>query len=275
VAGLVIALTGLLFVLSVALISPPSANRALVPRIYITVFWLLAGWLALYWVVQTKDATRLTAWIYPAFVVMVLALLVTISNSDQLSGRVRRTVPRQGWKRFFAFFLFNGAAGGLGWIAAIFLATSLVTRLVTMKYPTTGVMPEDAQQIMIAMTAYAFAYALTALFIHRKFLTRRPPKLAGLLAILLAGGWAIVPNVFLFFVNELSWKSVEGLQLGNIFNVFFNRDASQLIYHEYFSCVWLLVAAALNSRWFLHQVRQFQPLDRPEPVVEIATEVAK
>ena len=70
--------------------------------------------------------------------------------------------------------------------------------------------------------------------------------------------------IFLFFVNQLSWKSVEGLQLGNIFNVLFNRDTSQLIYHEYFACGWLLVMIALNGKWFLQQVRNFRPLEKVE-----------
>jgi len=47
---------------------------------------------------------------------MILALLVTISNSDQLSQRVRRTIPQAQWKRVLAFVFFNGAAAASsGW----------------------------------------------------------------------------------------------------------------------------------------------------------------
>ena len=113
--------------------------------------------------------------------------------------------------------------------------------------------------MLAATAAYAFAYALTALFIQRKFLARRPPKIAGLLAVLLAGAWAIMPSIALFFVNRLTWKSVEGLQLGNVFNVFFTRDNNQLIYHQYFAFGWLLVAMALNGKWFAQQVKNFRP----------------
>ena len=62
-------------------------------------------------------------------------------------------------------------------------------------------------------------------------MSRRPPKLAGLIAVLLAGAWALAPSIVLFFLNQLSWKSVEGLQLGNIFNVFSLRDDDQRVYH--------------------------------------------
>ena len=121
--GLGLAVTGLLFVLSAALISPLSANRALAVRIYLTVFWLLGGGIALAWVIQTGDFERILGWTYPTYVVIMLALLVVISNSDSLSQRVRRTIPRSPAKRFLALFFFNGAAGGLLWAAGIVLAT--------------------------------------------------------------------------------------------------------------------------------------------------------
>ena len=118
--------------------------------------------------------------------------------------------------------------------------------------------------MLATTTGYAFAYALTALFVQRKFLARRPPKIAGLLAVLLAGAWAIMPSIALFFLNRLSWKSVEGLQLGNVFNVFFTRVSSQLAYHEYFAFGWLLIAAVLNAKWFARQVKNFRPPEKIE-----------
>ena len=94
------------------------------------------------------------------------------------------------------------------------------------------------------------------------FSRRGPRSSPASLAILLAGLWAIAPMIFLFFANHLSWKSVEGLQLGNIFNVFFNRDTGQIVYHEYFACGWLLVMIVLNGKWFLRQARNFRPLEK-------------
>ena len=57
-AGIGLALIGLLFVLSVALISPPSANRALPSRVYLTVVWLLGGLLTLSWAVRPRSDRR-------------------------------------------------------------------------------------------------------------------------------------------------------------------------------------------------------------------------
>jgi hypothetical protein len=262
VAGFILAAAGLLFVLSTALISPPSANRALPSRVYLTVIWLAGGLLSLYWVVQAREASRIMAWTVPTLVMLGLALLVVISNSDQLSSRVRRNIPASGLKRFFAFFFFNGAAGGLLWLGAILGVTLLATSSVMSCFSSRSPMTDEDWRRLIAIVTYAFAYALTALFIQRKFMPHRPPKLTGLLAVLLAGGWAIAPGIFLFFVNRLSWTSIEGLQLGNAFNVFADRDNGQLLDHVYFACGWLLLAIALNARWFWQQVKKFHPPDQ-------------
>ncbi|MGA2243728.1 MAG: hypothetical protein ABSH48_01915 [Verrucomicrobiota bacterium] len=256
------AVTGLFFVLAVALISPLSANRALPVRLYLTGFWVLGGLLALWWVVQEKNADRILVWSAPTMMLLVFSLLVTISNSDRLSGRVRRKIPVPAFKRMIAFFFFNGAAGGLLWLAAIFVATDLATLAVMSEFPG-GSMGDDEKRSYLTLGVYAFAYALTALLIQRKFLPHRPPKLTGLIALLLAGGWALAPAIFLFFANRLSWKSVEGLQLGNVFNVFYNRDRSQLAWHEYFACAWLIVVLGLNATWFLRQIRNFRPPEQP------------
>jgi hypothetical protein len=265
--GIGLAITGLFYVLSVALISPPSANRARPVRIYLTVIWLLGGVLAFSWVAQTGDGVRMLAWTYPTFILMMFALLVTISNSDQLSLRVRRTIPKSGLKKFFAFFLFNGAAGGLVWAGTILAATFLVTTEILLSFPGTASYSDVNNQWFVTTTAYAFDYALMALFIHRTFLSKRPAKLTGLIAILLAGGWAIAPSIVLFFLNQLSWKSVEGLQLGNIFNVASLRDDSQRIYHLYFAFGWLLIMIVINAKWFLQQMKNFRPPPLEAPPV--------
>jgi len=260
--GIGLMLTGLFFVLSVALITPPSANRALPVRIYLTAIWLLGGLLGFCWVAQTGEAERMFAWTYPTFILMMFALLVNISNADQLSLRVRRIIPQSKLKRALAFVFFNGAAGGLVWVAAILAATFLLTREILFAFPRTVSLSDADNHWFATTTAYAFAYALTALFIQRKFLPRRPPKLAGLLAVLLAGAWAIAPSIVLFFLNQLSWKSVEGLQLGNIFNVVSLRNEDQRLYHLYFASGWLLLMILINAKWFMRQAKNFQPLVR-------------
>ena len=271
VVGVGLAVVGLLYFLSVALISPASANRALPLRLYITVIWVLSGLLSLAWVWQVRDARLIMVWTWPTFILMLFALLVSISNSDQISRRVGRRIPQSRIGRIPAFIFFNGAAGGLVWVALILALTYLATKeMLTLGktwFPATTVPVDENRHWFVATAAYAFAYALTALFIHRKFLSKRPPKVAGVLAVLLAGVWAVAPSVVLFFLNQLSWKSAEGLQLGNIFNVFYLREDEHRSYHTIFALGWLAVMAALNAKWFWTQVKNFRPPPPEQPPI--------
>ena len=271
VVGAGLAVVGLLYALSVALISPPSANRALPLRLYITIVWVLGGLLSLGWVWWIKDVRLMFVWTYLTFALMLFALLLTVSNSDHLSRRVSRRIPRSWAGRIPAFILFNGAAGGLVWVALILALTYGVTRGVLALdgtwFPKTSSAAAEDRHWFVATTGYAFAYALTALFIHRKFLPKYAPKIAGLLTVLLMGVWAILPSIVLFFLNQLSWKAVEGLQLGNIFNVFYLRDDEHRYYHTWFALVWLAVMILINAKWFWTQVKHFRPPPLHEPPV--------
>ncbi len=266
VLGIGAAVLGLFYILSVALISPASANRALPVRIYITLIWLLGLILCVGWVVQTGEGALMFAWLYPTFALMMLALLVTVSNSDQISLRVRWRIPISGFRRIFAFVFFNGAAGGLIWIGIILVLTGFATRTVMDRFPSTAsVASFEVGPWFITISAYAFAYALSALFIHRQFLPKRPPKLAGLIAILIPSMMALVPSAVMFFLNRLSWNSLEGLQLGNVFNLLALREDYQRDFHMYFAGAWLMVMVGLNARWFLRQVNNFHPPIRVVP----------
>jgi hypothetical protein len=266
VSGL--AVVGLLYFLSVALISPPSANRARPLRLYITSGWALSGLVSLGWVWHDGDAQLMLPWAVYTLVLMIFSLLVTISNQDQLSARVRRHIPASGLKRIFAFIFFNGAAGGLVWVAGIsvvtFFSTLSVISLVGGRTSFYSDLGNEFYLIFPTVLAYALAYALTALLIHRKFLAKRSPKIAGVLMVLMAGLWAVAPGIVLFFLNRLSWKAMEGLQLGNIFNVFSIRDDSARTFHLFFALVWLLLMIVLNARWFTRQVKNFRPLQRDD-----------
>ena len=277
--GLCSAAGGLFFLLSVALISPASANRALPLRLYITAIWLLGGLIALGCAIRFADPVPVYFWVFPTFGLMMFALLVTVSNSDQLSARVRRQIPPPGFKRLLAFFFYNGAAGGLLWVGLILAATCFAARTVLHSCIPPSALPSTEYRDWFAtIGAYAFDYALTALLIQRKFFSRRPPKLTPLIAVFLAAAWAIVPYVVFFFLNQLSWKSVENLQLGNMFNYFGLRDDRQRIYHLYFAVGWLVVMLVLCARWFGRQVRNFRPLERidaPPVLAEIPPVLTK
>ena len=76
-----------------------------------------------------------------------------------------------------------------------------------------------------------------------------------------------MPSVILFFLNQLSWKSVEGLELGNIFNVFTMRDDARLIYHLYFALAWLALMMLDQRQMVFPTGKNFRPPPANAPPV--------
>jgi hypothetical protein len=261
-----LAFTGLLYFLSVALISPLSANRALPLRVYITVAWIVTGLLGLGWVLGSGNPDRILPWTWVSVAVMIVALLATVSNSDQLSLRVQRAIPPGGFRRVLAFVFFNGAAGGLVWASVILWGTYLV--MAAQIIPHKGTFLIERNTVLLpTLIAYAFDYALLALFIQRRFLSRLPSKTTGLLTILLAGAWALLPTIILFFLNKLSWTTISSVQLGNPFSVLGPIDTVQQLHHLFFSLAWLVVMTLLNAKWFVRQIANFRPPPPAPPIL--------
>jgi len=268
VACIVAMVGGLLFVLSVALISPPSANRSLLVRIYVTMIWLLSGALTVYWVWRSSNASVIFAWCDISTVLLVAALAMTISDGDQLSLRVRRSVPKSRLPRVFAFPFFNGAAGGLVWVISLFA----ITFLVPIGYYSFADKTARSSQVYSEfietyppMLAYALAYALTGLFLQRTFLPRRRAVLAGVFASAITIAAVAGPTIVLFCMNELSWKMMERLQLGNASNLLDNLSSEQRMEHLWFASAWLAIVVLLNAKWFVRQVNNFRPLEKVQP----------
>lgn len=259
---------GLFYFLSVAMISPVSANRGLPLKAYVTFLWLIGGVVSCYWVWREKECHFILPWAMISFVLMAGALILVISNHDQLSLRVQRAIPASRLAQAWAFLFYNGAAGGLVWVFLITGTTFALSTTLMASGPEwfpgfrsfRGGEFEEFFVLTAASVAYALAYGLTALFLHRTFLKKKPPKLAGVLAILLPGIWTVAPNLVLFFVNRLSWEAVEKMQWGNVFNAFVVRDQHHRIEHVIFAAAWVVVMLLLNARWFVLQARAFQPL---------------
>jgi hypothetical protein len=125
-----------------------------------------------------------------------------------------------------------------------------------------GERPQDYSsfiEVYPPLVIYALAYALTGLFLHRTLLPRRRAVIAGVLALVLATVAAIGPNILLFCMNDLSWKSLQRLQLGNASNLFGDLSSEERMQHLWFACIWLMIAMILNARWFVRQVNNFRP----------------
>jgi hypothetical protein len=265
-SGMVLAAALLLYFLSVALVSPPSANRAPPVRIYMTAFWLISGLISIAWVAKQKEPRFIVPWAVISIILFSFSLVVTVSNQDALSLRVQRTIPERLPVRAIAFLFYNGAAGGLVWAALIFVVTLLVLWKTLLSGIGVTVMDkEEFDSTMITSAAcicYVFCYALVGLFLHRKLLPKRSPRLAGIFAVIVPAAWAVIPVLFFFFLNRLSTRDLEHIQLGNIFNIFVVGVNAQKKEHLVFAAGWLCVMLILNLTWFIKRLKGFQPLRR-------------
>lgn len=269
VCVIALAATLFLYFLSVALISPLSANRALPVRVYMTVIWVIGAVVCLMWAKKAHDARLILPWTIISIILFGLSLAVIVSNQDVLSRRVQRTIPPPGPRRWLAFLYYNGAAGGLLWLALLNILTYGTTYFILKAgYFGSTMTPGDLKPLMLtwgAVSLYGFDYALTGLFLHRTFLRHKSPKLAGILAVIIPGVWAVAPVIFLFFLNQLTTHVLEHTQPGNLFNIFSVNDDSQRGMHLDFAFGWLLVMLLLNGRWFVRQAKSFEPFQRPVP----------
>jgi len=269
-------LFGFLHLAAIALISAPSANRALALRSYVSGAWLLTLVVALLWAARSGYGEPFYIWAGFVTGVLVLALLISVAEGDEQSVRIRRTIPESSGKRGLAFFFYSGTAGGLAWTIVLSAATILVVAWafepLMSVFPAafTGRAPGrvvDSSSVELAtylstIILYVLAYSLFGLFIHRRFQPHRPPIFAAMVSIALPVLWAVVPNLVLFFLNKLSWEALQERQLGNIFNVFGMKH--QAFIHDHLVCALVLatLGVVMNLKWFLVQRAAFQPLRR-------------
>ena len=280
-------LFGFMHLAAIALVSPASANRAFPLRSYATGVWLLTLLLTVGWAAWGGTLEPIAAWTSFATGILIAALLISVSEGDEQSARIRRTIPESGPKRALAFFFYSGSAGGLAWTFLLAVATALWASLsldvklldsLSMAWSgraasarSFGAFSGELEMTLSTLFLYALAYCLYGLFIHRRFQPHRPAIFAGLCSIALPALWAIVPNLVLFFLNKLSWDALQERQLGNIFNIIAMKDRSFTLDHQMCALVMVVIGVGLNFRWFLAQRRAFVPLVREAAAVPPAT----
>lgn len=103
---------------SVGVISPPSANRALVGRLFLVFTWVImgAGCLAvsLFWSWGPwVRGLPVAVWAGCSVLLFCLQMLISTNERDSWGPRVTRTIPRWPLLRLLAFLFYSGSAGGV------------------------------------------------------------------------------------------------------------------------------------------------------------------
>jgi len=258
---------GLMHVLSVALISPPSSNRALPVRIYVTVVWLLMGALIALWSWADRSHAPMMAWSINVGLTLLIALLVSVSERHELGGRVRRTIPRNPLLRSVAFFFYSGAAGGVAWTLGLFTLSAIFAWNWYLYFPSGFSDTREFKEVLTHCTPFAMyiaAYTLTAAWIRRVLLSWivDPPYTWALALILIACG-IIGPFLLAIIMHGYDWhdemSDTHGFFATVPFIVFVWQKAPDQLIWYWTSGVWLAVAVLFNVPWLFSRYMAFKP----------------
>ncbi len=256
------AFCGLLFALSVALISPHAANRALAVRLYLTVVWLLSGISASVWSAMIAHYEPVDIWMVLNSFIFIAALFVAMSERDTLGRRVRRAIPVSKWKRLFAFLFFSGAASGLAWAwVMIGLTMGWVGAWRKILGWMNGVdsLGDNATHVA-GIAAYIFCYAVCGALLRWRLFGAIGTEWNWLFGGILMAIGGIVPFLVgvLFFLGGDWWNQSYGFWLvGNPF-AWENKP-----YRPLYAAVvigWSAIIALLCRRWFIERAKSFRPL---------------
>ncbi len=283
---MVLALVGLLFTWSVALLHPPSANRALPMRVYLLVLCPVGGLLLGYADrAQERPSAEgpFLAWFMAVAALAVLALVIAINEREQWGPRVTRTIPRRWWLRAPALLLYSGSAGGVLFALVLFGGAALALQLWR------EVVPNDSRHLfpgapqwlrvtdwrqvifetMAVLALYAYCYALTASLVRRVFLPRVPVGYTWVvfLALLVAGSVLPFLGAFLFLYGEWNYQLHFFWLLSNPVAAAGEMSDPRLSFREsaywLFAGVWAGAITLASVPWFMRQVLRFRPPTAP------------
>lgn len=261
VLGMLLLGMGLLYVLSAVAISPPSANRSPVIRLYLLFIWLCASLCSLLWYLNTHEREILLIWFFPMLILFGLTFIVSLSERYDYGPRIRAKIPRSRWLRFPLFFLYSGACGGMFFSLLMMGLTLGVFYLIGAAIPTFDKMLDQQNHMrLITLCLYLICYGLSALWLRRLFLGGDQTNVTTvMISLILITSFSLAPYLFAWiFVYRDIDRIPEYWSLGNPLIVFMEPrilgDALNL------TLIWALVVFSLNIPWFAKQIRSFKPL---------------
>lgn len=278
-AVLTLAVLGLLFVWSVAIVSPPSSNRALSVRLYLLGFWLATAGTAAYLAFYFDNAIPLYLWMDLLTALLCLQFLTTINEREQWGSRVRRTIPRRGWLRGPLFLLYSGSAGGI-LFTALLLVLSIALPNFALAYAgvffhsrlgrSTLEFRNDNTFFAALLALYTFDYCMTAVWLRNVLLQGRIKATYtwALALVLLALGISLPwPLLFLFQNEEVRMRMVDPWwQISNpistIVTCLAGRNMEAVVFREQcplFLSAWGIVAFLGCLPWMIRQMKRFRP----------------
>lgn len=266
--------SGLLFCWAVAMISPPSANRALTGRIFMATSVLLLGLGCLIPVLQNKvwgtpltveNQAILTAWAFGSVLLFCLNLVISVNERETWGPRITRTIPRWGLFRLIAFLFYSGAAGGVLFSVIGILVTILIWSA-TLDQVFSGMgLPPHSVQMLIATALFTYCYCMTALLVRRFLFSRffRRDQTWVVIIIVVAIG-CVLPWLLAMLIDSRHMYNQERpwwIVINPFFAIPFMETGNGKIFTDECLMVlsgWAVLITLLATPWFFQQFRLFR-----------------
>ena len=255
------AVIGLLALLSIALISPVSVNRALPVRIFATAAWILTGVGAAVWSIGVNDYAPIGIWAALHILLHSIGLFVAVSERESLGQRVRRTIPRRWFLRPLGFLFYSGDAGGVVWSSLMIILTLLFVGVWLTVFPRmyTGSGIDEGIGAFASLGLYAFSYALGASLIRRRFLADRVAnRYTWVIALILLGITTTIIPLSLFFLYG-DWNK-EWLVASPLGALLFSETKGYVSNSIAIASVCAIFVGMISLPWFVRRISDFRPL---------------
>jgi hypothetical protein len=270
IVGLWAAAVFLLYVWSVALIKPPSSNRALPVRLAMTGVWVFGSVLALVWMWIENYQDILIAWCLASVELFTAGVVIGACERDTLGPRIRRTIPRFPHLRLPGFLFYSGAAGGIAWALSLGAVALFAVAAGAAAFGVGSGSFDDAFEGSIILALCAYAYSLTGVLLRRRFFSPDfPTARTWILILAVAVLSTVVPLLGAVFVHGPDRFHEEEWWL--LFGPFVIEEEIFRVPAMTVLGAWSVIATLLNGRWFLRQFREFQP---PELMPTVAAPAA-
>ena len=262
---------GLLYVLSVAMISPASSDRMRPVRFYLMALWLITGALAAAWSWGSSQWVPWEAWTNTWAFGLAFLFPIVLSERESWGPRIRSAVPQSIPGRAVAILFTTGAVSGFVWTFLMLLLTWTACVTVTDAFRDYGLVPgapsANGSPAITGIALYGMAYSLTAVLLRKLLGLAKlniPPGYTWLIAFLMMSIGSVAPYVLCFFLYYNDGPAV-------IFQdrVWIVTSPMMVLQKEFrtgrliFAACWAGAAFVAAAPLLFRQIAAFRPLEPP------------
>jgi hypothetical protein len=249
---------GTMLVLANVNLAPPSTNRMLPFRLFITAV-LLLSFLLFWWigVVTGEVEGAVLGWFFLFATLWSLMMLIAVCERESWGSRISRTIPRNSLLRLLVFPFYTGAPNGILWCSLAFFGMVGVY----LNHLRLANFEKEVAAGVGFFLLFIFCYCTTAMLI-RNILLRRVMKKSqvAILAFLLVALFTAGGMMLDFAMNPHGYRDYqESLILAPNLFLLLDGGPEDAPIQVVTSILWTAVVGLLTLVWFLPKLKRFSP----------------